>query len=299
MKSQYTITSLVCLLFAALTAHAQVDVKWKFKQDERFFVREEIVQKMTMTFQGAPIPSDLKTITVYSFTVKKVNKEKDEVILEQKYESIETKSSTDQKMFDSLAGLLKDSTFTITLQGGKIVKFDGYDDLSKKFSKLSETSAKMMKAVVPEESLKLGPAQLFAFGPDKPVNKGDAAWARTFVMPMGPVGTFTAKNEYSYGGKGTETGDRGLELLAIKPSMTYTKPIAGDSPFPFKIVNGAMEAKDASGAMFFDAARGRLARYEMTMKVEGTITVEAGDKKSEIGLKQEQTVKSQVLDKAP
>ena len=306
MKYQTAVAAFVVILGTGLTAHAQVDLKWKFKQDARFWIKETSTLKQTMTFGGARNSSDSTLTIVHGFTVKKVDG--DVAVLEQKIDSVELKNSADPKGLDVLPEILKGSTFTLTLNPvGRIVKYEGYDELYKKFGKVNETTAKMLKATITEDSLKQGLIQQFSFlaDPKKPdqavrtVKKGDD-WSREVSMPLGPIGTITAKNTYTYAGKGAEGDDRNLEKFTVQPKLSYAPPPkALESPFPFKVVAGEMEAEEGSGTIYFDAALGRVVRSEMNMTVKINIKVDVSGKEAAIDLVQDQKITTQVLDKAP
>jgi hypothetical protein len=300
MHHRSIVAVLGIFLLSDLTAQAQVDLRWKFKQDDHFFLKEENTVKQTMEFGGARSTSETKTTTVHSFTVKKADEKA--VVLEQKIESVEIRSNAELRTIDALADVLKGSTFTITLSpGGEILKYEGYDDLARKFGKLGENAAKMLKATVTEKSLRSVLVRAFSFQPEpfRRVKPGES-WARTFTMPFGPIGTFEEKNKYSLTARATEGADRDLHIIDVQLGLSYEPPGPNvENPFPFKIVKGVMSADDARATIAFDAEKGRPTRYDMTMKVSGKISVKAGTEEGTVAIEQDQTMKLQVLDKAP
>ena len=73
MLQRFSAAALVCLVTAAAPAPADVEMRWKFKPDERFYLEE--VQKLNQTVEvlGNKQQQEMETTSVYSFTVKKAD----------------------------------------------------------------------------------------------------------------------------------------------------------------------------------------------------------------------------------
>jgi hypothetical protein len=215
---------------------------------------------------------------------------------------VEIKNSPDSKSADALADVLKDSVFTIMLDSsGRITKFEGYDALLAKFGKLNESTSRIVRATVPEESFKDPLAELFSFGPEKAVKPGES-WQRDMgelAISMGPLGGFKSQNKYTDAGKGSAEADRKLSMVDLVSTVTYAPPRPSDEPFPFKILGGNLKVESAKGSIAFDAENGRVVRLKFTMKIAGDLKIEIAGQESKCTIERQQTLRMQVLDKAP
>lgn len=296
VKKCRLLAALVVVLCAAESLQAQTPLKWKFKEGEKFYVKSEETTKQTIEYAQSRMVGESKVMLVHAFTVKKVSK--DGAVLEQTIESAEIKHSTDEKESDHLAEVLKDSTFTLTLDAaGALTKYEGYDQLLGKFGKLSESVAKSVKATITPQSLRQPLEQLFSFAPDKPVKQGDS-WTRDLVVSFAPLGSFKTQNKYTHTGKGSGEGQGKTIAIELAPNVVFAASSA-PSDLPFKVLSGEFKATDAKGTIAFDSDTGRTLRLDLSAKIKGDLTIEAGGKENKSGVEFEQTLHMQVLDKAP
>src|SRR5208282_1570506 len=120
-----------------------------------------------------------------------------------------------------------------------------------------------IQAAFPEEAIKNSAGAALDFLPDRPVSKGDT-WQRETKDALGPLGSLSRINHYSY--EGTETVDgRSLEKVGLTARVTYTPPDDKAFPGSFVVKSGKLEAENVKGTLFFDAAAGRLVRSELQM----------------------------------
>jgi hypothetical protein len=283
----------------ALPASAQVTLKWKFAKGDKFYLRTDSILDQTITSSGAEVKQKIEQSMLSSFTVKE-KKTDDSVVLEQKIETVTVKTAgpgaEDTKPPKGLEG----ATFTITVSPKwQITKFDGYDALIKKLSGEDAAVDKMIRAFLPEEILRASAEEAFGFLPDKAVKKGDT-WERKLVYPLGPLGTLTATNKYTYEDKNKEkVNGKEVERITAAMDIKYTPPMPGGAALGLQIIDGDLKAKDAKQTIFFDAAAGRMVQSETKMRVEGMLSYSAVGKKTEIEIKQDQTITAQVFDKDP
>src|SRR2546421_1640483 len=74
--------TILVLVGSATTAFAQVQLAWKFKEGDRFYVEERSVNKQTLSFAAQKIEQQNVSRTVTEFTVRSRNQ--GGVVLEQK-----------------------------------------------------------------------------------------------------------------------------------------------------------------------------------------------------------------------
>jgi hypothetical protein len=285
---------LAVVALPVLSAPAGEGVKFelKFKEGETFFVETTNNSKQTMTFAGMKQDSDSESTTITKFKVLKVDK--DATVIEQTIESIKNKTSGGLPGADKIMDSMKGQTFKLTLNAkGEVTKLEGYDEFIKKLGSDNDTTAKLLKSFMSEDTLKASAAENFAFLPDKPVNKGDS-WKRTQSVPLGPLGTLKGETSYTYKGPGKDG-----EEISAEQSLAYSPPKEDDSGLPFKITKGEMKADKASGTMVFDVTKGRLVRTDSTMKMKGSLTFEVAGTATTLDLEIQQTSKSRVSDKSP
>jgi hypothetical protein len=278
------------LLVLALTgsAFAEEALTWKFKEGETIYIETVNTQKQTVTTAGKKQVQDLDITSVNRFTVKKTDK--DGTVLEQKIESINLKSNPPLPTELSKLNALKGSTLTVTLDPtGKVTKLEGYEQMIRSaVPSANDPVGRMIQVVMSEQSVKQALNETFNFLPAKPANKGDT-WKRESTVPLGPFGTITTENNYTYQGPGKD-GDE----IAVKPTVSYTPPKAAESTLPFQIAKGELKMDSAQGTIVFDNKAGKLVRQDLTFTVKGTLTIEAGGKETALELQLEQKIQTRL-----
>ena len=137
-----------------------------------------------------------KTTNITRYTVKRVAGTA--VTMEMKIETVEVKADNNQfgggmeKMQEKMQG----ATFTFTLEGSKVTKFQGYDEFMKKLTDGDEMMAKVGKLMFTEDILKKGiEEEAFTILPEKAVkprrqvdqgtqNAAGAAWQPQAEQPV-------------------------------------------------------------------------------------------------------------------
>lgn len=274
-------------------AQGETKIEWKFTQGDKFYLENVTNLKQTIEVMGQKIPMDSVNTTVSSFKVLKVAP--DEVVLEQKIESVKIKAGQGAGPQAQVAEKMAGSVFTVTLNGkGEVTKIAGFDELIKKLSENNEEIGKLLKSILTEDTMKQGIQEAFSFVPGKPVNQGDS-WKRQMRLSMGPMGTFIVDLDYTYQGKGKEG-----EEIGVKGVYGYEAPKAGGGGgLPFKVTKGEFKTEDAKGLLIFDAVQGRLIRNEFNSKLNGTMTIAVGDQNAAMELKQETQTRIRVLKDMP
>jgi hypothetical protein len=300
MQRHYWLGAILTLATFVLPAHAQVQMEWKLKEGDKFFLETISSLKQQMRTQGKEMKQDLEVATVFSLTVEKKNAD-NTAVLEQKIEGLMVKNAagqaagTDEKFNQQLVG----AAFKVTLSPrGEVAKFEGYDDLLKKVAGDDANARKTVQSIVSEEVFKVSVAEAFGFLPDKPVKTGDS-WERETTRPLGPLGSIVSKRKYSYDGSEMVEG-KPLEKITFTATSTYTAPKPGEpNAFQFQVAKAALNLEDVKGTFLFDAAAGRLVRSEMGLKLKGTVVIVVMGTNLETEAQQDQTTRMRVLDKNP
>ncbi len=287
--------AVVCVLAGlAVPAYGQTKLEWKLKEGDRFYLENASLLNQTIKTGGMEVKQDMDQTVVSLFTVKKRNAD-NSLLIEQKVETVRLK--TNGPVPPKAAQALEGAVFTFTLTPRwEVTRFTGYDDLIKKLTNANPAAGKEVKKYLTEDLLKMTAQETFGFLPDKAVKKGDK-WERKFIYPLGPLGTLTSTNKYTF--EGTEKVDgKDADKIAVDMTMTYAPPKVEGTP-ALEIKKGDLKVEGAKGTIYFDAAAGRLLRSEATIPAKGTMTFSYMGRDTEMELDQKQTIKNRVTDKNP
>jgi hypothetical protein len=294
MSARIALSSLLLLAAGAGPAFAQVNMQWKLKEGDKFYLEEKIVGKIEVKAMGVSNSEEHSQTRLSSFVVK--GRARDGFVLEQRIESWKTKMSAPgeddaNKLLDQL---FKDVVFTIHLSpSGAVTRFDGFDQIVKKLAAIDPAEAKKFKALVNEELMRAPLSMVFDVLPTSPVKKGES-WKRENVVPMGPMGTFKFASTYTY-----QATDKSREEIGTKSILTWQPPRGDAGDIGFKIVKMDLSRKEASGRLVFDSAKGRLVQQETTMPLAGTMTIEVQGMQVDVELDGTETRTMRISDKKP
>jgi hypothetical protein len=258
------------LLFAACLAPAQaaVPLTWKFQEGDKFYAEVSVQQKLTMASLG-DVKEDQSLVA--SFTVRKVGSR--EILLEQKIESLKSGATgpageLTSRLFKQLHG----ATFRITLDSrGVLERIDGVDDAVKKALEQAQVpplTIPTFKAMLAGQLTQMT-KQVFGFAPPDQAVESGAKWSQRATIGLPPMGTLSTTVEYVY-----EGSSGGLEKIKMTPTTTAFKAAdrsAGGGAMP--LYKDELKTESASGALWFDAAKGRLAQAETELRMKGKIIV--------------------------
>ncbi len=295
-KSWVGVVLVFGVLAAPVRAQDGVKLEWKFNKGDKFYVEDVATLKQKIEIMGKTIDQTVKTTMVTSYTVK--DKTDDGVVLEQKFEDVVVKAQGGiGGDLDKYMEKLKGGVFTLTLgKGGKITKFEGYEAFIKKLTEGAgaEDAGKFVRLLLSEDLLRKGAEEAFSFLPAEPVKKGET-WKRESTQSFGPLGSFKLTNEYTLQGK-----EDGEAKLALKAGLTYILP-KGDGGFAglFKVTRGNLKGEGARGTLYFDTEKGRLVRYNMSMIIRGTLTLDVMGNNIDMEITMDQSSNSRVLTRNP
>lgn len=279
----------VCLLLVIAiptVAEAQVTLAWKLEAGDRFALEETVQARQTIKVMNAETRQDLDQTRHSRITVLKKNAD-GTLVLEQKIEKIKLRHSGDgpdanTKVLKQLEG----ASFWFHLDAkGRIGRIEGYDTLVKQLAKDNRADAKLIRAVLTEESFKGGLETWLGFLPAEPVGKGKT-WKHKSSLPLGPLGAMALDNSYTLTDFDKKTQVAKISLAGIG---TYQPP-SNDSDLPLKIGAGSLRLAKYAGAITFNADKGRLIDLNIQLSLQGKLTAAIRDVNMEMELTQEQTL---------
>jgi hypothetical protein len=289
MRVHVWAAAVLVLAGASLPAHAQTTMAWKFTEGEKLFVEEISDQKVKMSLMGKEFKIDTKTTKITSYTVKRAAGAA--TTLEMKIESLDVKAENNpfggmEKMQEKLVG----ATFTVTLDGDKITKFEGFDAFMKRLAEGDENFAAIGKQFMTEDMIKKDVEELFTALPKGSISKGHK-WDKDLSVPMGPLGTLKNINHYVY--KGAESDG---DLVTYTSDVKWAPGKGGDL---FKVSKATLKSDNARGSFVFDSAKGRLVRGSKSMTMSGTLTLDVMGNEIEMEMSQDSTSTLRVLTRNP
>jgi hypothetical protein len=293
----------VCVLaLTALPARAQVQLEWKLKEGDSFFLQTDskFVQILELVGKeaGKEIKQEIQQTTLLQFKVEKKDEKTGVLTVRETIEGLMVKGGTGASIADEK---IQGAAFTFTLSPPKMAvdNFQGYAEFIKKASGDDPEIAKTMKAILSEDLLKVSAKEAFSFLPEKPVKEGDTWGAdRSIKVPIGPLGTMDVVNTYKYEGK-DKVGGKEFDKISFTTAVTYAPP-KEDSGLKFKVTKGELKTEGAKGKIFFDREAGRLVQYETELKTTGQFTISINNVPLETKItKQEQNIKATVSAENP
>jgi hypothetical protein len=274
-------------------ALGQVKLAWKLSKGDTFYVEESVRVKQTLTIQGNESRQDLDCTKIHRFSVEEGTPGKD-VVLKQTILSVKENGPGNPRSGSEILKQLEGATFRITLNpSGKVVKFEGRDELVKKIAKDNKEVEGTVGALFTEETLRAPVESLFGFLPDKEVSPGKT-WAREATLPLGPLGNLSGKSTCKL--LSAEKDANRVKLL-VTTTASYVPPTS-TAALPFKITGGNFKVEKAEANLVFDTAAGRLVEANTVRRLKGTVSV-AATPPLDMEIAQEQTIKTRVTDKNP
>ncbi len=319
-RFKFITAALLVVLAAPVAAQENgVELAWKFEKGKTFYQTLKTKTSQTMNIMSQPVKQDQEQEFVFSWTVKDVGEAG--VVLEQKIEAVNMsiKIGTNEVRYNSTARDAADnplstffkplvgSSFTLTLDPKtlKVTKVEGREEFVKKVTEANPQMAGLLRVILSEDQLKQMAEPAFAVvkGPGEKVKPKDT-WTRESKLSMGPIGSYDTKYTYTYVGPEERTGADGkkvtLHKIEMKTELTYKPPAANEaSGLPFRIDSGNLKTTEASGTIYFDVEKGRVAESSMKVNIDGKLNISVAEQKAEVDLKQEQTTTTTTSDANP
>jgi hypothetical protein len=306
---------LACVV-APTSGQEKATLAWKFPQKDGKF--QPFYQTMTTRTEQTMnvLNNDVKQVQVQTFvfewTPTDFNDKDKKVTIKQKIYSVKMdidignqKISYDSnspqagshplnEFFNALKG--SEFTLTIDLNSGKVTDIKGREEFVQKLTKANQAMKPLLEQILSDNALKQMAEPTFgAIRNGQEVIKdsqkeNEGWWNRSTKLEMGPIGTYENTYKYIYKGKG-QGEDAKLDVLDVETTLKYTAP--GDAPagtaLPFKIKSAQLTSKNAKGKVYFNAETGRIEKSDMSVELDGTLSIEIGGQTTEVKLSQKQT----------
>ena len=303
----------VALVIPSLGAQEKSTIKWKFEKEKTFYqkVVTKTVQKMKVT--GTDINQEQNQTFFFSWTP--VKQDGDNWELKQKIEGVilnidiggtkvqhdSTKESASTTPLSDFFKALVGTEFLVTIntKDMKVTKIAGREEFVKKLVNSNPQMQPLLDKILSEKTMVEMAEPTFGAIPNIEVTKGDkekGTWKRTTSLDMGPIGKYDNSYTYTYEGQ----DEKKMDKISVKADLVYTKPVTSNAGgLPFKIDSANIKTASSNGLILFDAAKGRIDRSSMSLKITGDLTVDIGGQKTKIELEQTQGTGVETMDVNP
>ena len=161
----------------------------------------------------------------------------------------------------------------------------------------------LLDKILSDDALKQMAVPTFAALPNKEVAKGDK-WDSTSTLDMGPIGKYVNTFTYTFDGTNTagkDDAEKKWDVISVTTKLAYTAPAADAEAggLPFKIKSADLTSTDAKGQILYDPDKGRIVKSTMSLKLNGTLTIEIGGQQTPVKLDQTQDTTVDTSDKDP
>jgi hypothetical protein len=302
--------AVVLTLAGSVTAQEKVDLSWKLAKDKPFFQEMKTTTTQNMKVMGLDV-NQTQEQTFY-FTWKPLEEKDGKWTLEQTIDAVKMKitiagntiefdSTVPGTQTNALSEFFKQligSKFKLTIDKDKRVSAIDAGDFVKKLSQANQQMAPLLDKILSESALKQMADPTFGISPIDPVAKGES-WSKDSELNLGPIGSYKTTFKYTYEGK-EKAGEKELDKIKVEPTLTYAVPQGGSEGLPFRITKADLKSgKDSTGTILFDGKAGRLESSNLTLQLQGELTIDIGGNSTKVELKQEQKTELKTLDKNP
>ena len=281
---------------------AGVVLKWTFEKGRPFSVEATTDSDQTLVVMNNAVKQ--KQNQTFTFRWTPTGQDKDgNAVFTQKVEAVKldldmdgTKIQFDSTKGNNANGALADfykalvgAEFEVTLDGrGKVRKVKGGFA-----GKLADPGADFLAGLcarLSDDAVRQAAELSFAGLPAGAVRPGDS-WDRESTLSLAPLGEYESRYKYTYDGR-----EGGLDIITVRQTLKFQPP-AGDGPgLPFKIKKAEWKCAEGAGLVLFDREKGRVVRQELTLKLEGELTVVLGGQESQATVSQTQKTTVKVTD---
>jgi hypothetical protein len=300
------------LLLAALAAPAaplpqeSSGLVVKFEKGRTFYQTITTHTDQTMKVLGQEVKQSQNQTFVLSWTPEK--RDGDSWVVKLKVEGVKmeidiggqkmaydsTRAKKEKGALDDFLAALVGSEFHVTLDRMcQVQKVEGREEFIRRLAAANPQSEAMLRQVLSEDALKQMANPVLVTAPRRQVDKGDY-WVKEERTDLGAVGSYVGSWQYVHMGKEGKL----VKLKADALKFEY-QPSAGGGGLPFTVKSSNLKAKNATGVILFDPEKGRLHSAEMSMDMEGELTIDVGGQESKVELSQTQKTTYKVSDTNP
>jgi hypothetical protein len=264
-------------------------LQWKLKENDIFYNKTSIVMDQTIEAMGQTGKQKITIDTALKFKVKSARE--GTTVVEMTY--LENKIDAPGLPGVNVGDKLKGISFTATLNDKmEVTKLEGYDKFLDALSEGDENQRKLLKAMMPEATIRQMFGQTFVLAPAKPVAIGDT-WNRTDKMALGPLGSVEAKGSFKL-----DSVKDNIATVTVKGDLSFKAGDGGEG-LPFKITKADLKADKFNGTHKFDMKLGRVIETKVEMEMSGTMTIAVAGQSIDAKLSQKMTAVGTISDKNP
>jgi hypothetical protein len=278
------------LLLLIAAPDTTYSLQWKLKEGDTFFNKTTITLDQAIEVMGQKVNQKMEMTMVIRFKVKEAREGK--TVVEMTY--LDTKIDSAGLPGANIGEKFKNVSFTATLNDKlQVTKVEGYDKFLDALTDGDEAQKKIMKAMMPEASIRQMFGQTFVVAPDRPIALGET-WKRTDKLSMGALGNVETKATFTLDAVKEE-----IAKIGVQADLSYKANDNEDSPLPFKITNADLKADRFTGTNSFNIKVGRIVESRMEIDMSGTMTIEVMGQQIDAKLKQKMKMVGVVTDKNP
>ncbi len=290
------LASLICTVVCLGPAVAQTKLEWQLKKGEALVAERVYTQKQAVIVRSKTQSSERQKTLVSTITVK--DKTPTGYLLDITFDKAELRSTGENAVLGSrrddfsqkLAEQLKGNGFSAIVTGqGRVAKILGYDAFLRKLGDGNTSTEKTLRTLLSEDALRDDLEEVFHALPEKAVRIGES-WKRESLEPLPPFGFVHLTTDYSLKSDKADEVDIGLKF-----KVSY-RAAPSESEL-FRVVKGTATAEPATGAILFNANRGRLLHAEKTLTIHGEIVIESMGKLTPMEFRSENIVQVRVYGK--
>jgi len=274
----------------ACAVHAQTTLKWNFKDNPKFYLETVSTSTQSMKTVGRELKQQMEQTAAWEITVVKDDTANGgPVVLTQKLLWMIVKNGPTAP---------PDDRYDKQLAGDK-------DLIDRLAPATDEAAQKLIKAILPEDSLKEAAVEAFSYLPDKPVKPNVDTWTLPAVeKSLGPLGSVMLSRKYSYDSQATVDG-KNVARLSFTGTGEYKPPKPEMAAlFDFKVIKerANIRVEELKGSTSFeinDQGSGRLSKSEWSLRLKGQVTITVGGSPLETEATQDLTVKTPLREQKP
>ena len=296
------------LLLVVRPAAAQVELKWKWREGEIFFVQTVTKIKQTVVIEDPrgdavkprstrhdrEIKQSYEYTSWLQYTVKKRNEDGSAILLQRvEPDRAVVKGEETSQPDPTLDGI--ELTLHIDAKG-QVTKAEGGDKLLERLAGGDTARRAALKEMLSPETLRGLASQSLGVLPGSRKKSGET-WNSTSELKLGALGAVKAERVFALDAVETR-GATVVARLSFTTKLTNYQPAQGAGT-AFQIAAGTLTEASGKGTAEADLDAGRLLGSESTMKLAGTLALRNAEVLYRARLVQEQTVTTKVTDKLP
>ncbi len=314
-----------CLVVAAVlgmtvSASAQEKLVWKaFDSKQPFYQEMTTETNQKMTVMGMEVNQTQNQTFYLQWTPLTDKSTKDTWVVEQKiigvkmniniggnnisYDST-AKDQPQNPLTDFFKALTsKEAKFILTINKDdmKVTKIEGRKEFIDELIKSNQQLDTLLKQILSEDALKQMADPTFAAIPPKGEIPKSGTWEKKdVILNMGPIGTYETSYTYKVDTKTlADKFKQGKVTIDMSVTMKYKAPDAKSGALPFTIKEGKLDGKSKEGKIVFDVTNGRIETMDLTLDLDGSLTIEIAGQPTTVTLKQTQKTTLKTLEKSP